>query len=303
MIKMFGYDFPMTPVGLENISFQSVGMENDNGMFDSGVVRGQEYFMSGLTADMVKKLKEGTAYLKFWIVAIEHTIPTANKKLYPAAPFQKGLESPSFQRQLQLGGVAGEAEHPMIKMYSEDPNAQLNIYNNLARVCRIEPSNRSHFVTAYKCTPEKTYFEIKTNPDNPIIVNDILAGKKPAFSIRTRGDFETREDGITVATSLEVIGIDYVGNPANATSVAFPTFKAFDGLTGKEELEMNLLPKTGTESVGMENVIPEGAKVYYDPNLSGLDAIANLIIVKDEPKKTKVGFESAFSIACNSFLD
>lgn len=110
MRTMFGYDFPMTTAGIESVQFKSVGMEDvtdGKGIFDTGVVRGQEYFMSGLTADMVKKLKDGTAYLKFWIIAIEHDIPTANRKLYPAVPFQKGLECQSFQRQLQLGGVPG----------------------------------------------------------------------------------------------------------------------------------------------------------------------------------------------------
>lgn len=191
----------------------------------------------------------------------------------------------------------------MIQMYSENPNAQVNIYNNLARVCRIDPDNRSHFITAYKCTPERTYFEIKTNPANPVIVNDILAGKRPAFSIRTRGDFETREDGVTVATSLEVLTIDYVSNPANATSVTYPTIRAFDGVSGKEELKFDLLPKTGTESIGLESMIPDGAKVYYDPELNGLDAIANMIIVKKEKPKSKISFESAIALECYSFLD
>lgn len=189
-------------------------------------------------------------------------------------------------------------------MYDKDPNSQMNLVNTMGRVCRIEPTNISHYVTAYKVTPEKTYFEIKTNPANPIIVNAILAGKRPAFSIRTRGDFSTRDDGVIVANKLEVLTIDYVGNPANSSSVSFPTIKAFDCVDGnKKDLELNLLPKTGTESFGMESAIPKDCKLMYDDSLDPIDALGNMLVVpKNKPKKT-MSFESAMGFACNSFFD
>lgn len=106
--KRYGFDFTLNQPEIEQISMVSMESEGTSGMFDTGVVRGTEFFMRGMTADMVKKLKEGTAYLKFWIVAIDHTKPTANNKLYPMGPFEEGLQCPFFQQQLHNGGVPGK---------------------------------------------------------------------------------------------------------------------------------------------------------------------------------------------------
>ena len=193
-----------------------------------------------------------------------------------------------------------EAEHPMIKMFDENPNSQRNIYNNLARVNYIDPKNVSHYITAYKCTPEKTYFKIRTNPDNPIIVNNILAGRRPGFSIRTRGDFED-QNGVIVATGLEVITIDYVANPANATSVAIPEMKAITPGDAKE-VELQLLPKTGTESIGMESILGEGGRLIYDENSYGMESIANMRIIRPVDETKEQGFDRVFAKEMLSFL-
>lgn len=106
MENFFGYDFPL--IESPNISELNVlGLEDNSSLFSSGVKNGTTYFLSGLTADLMRKLKNGEVCLEFWIEAIDHNTPTANNKLYPADVFQRGLESPSFQRQLQLGGVPG----------------------------------------------------------------------------------------------------------------------------------------------------------------------------------------------------
>ena len=194
-----------------------------------------------------------------------------------------------------------EAEHPMIKMFDENPNSQRNIYNNLARVNYIDTNNVSHFVTAYKCTPEKTYFKIRTNPNNPIIVNNILAGRRPGFSIRTRGDFETRQDGVIVATGLEVITIDYVSNPANATSVAMPEMKAINPGEAKE-VELQLLPKTGTESIGFESILNEGDTLIYDESALGMESIANMRIIRKAEETKEETFDKLFFTEMRSFL-
>lgn len=193
-----------------------------------------------------------------------------------------------------------EAEHPMLQMYDENPNSQMNIYNNLMRVNYIDPKNVSHYITAYKCTPEKTYFKIRTNPNNPIIVNNILAGRRPGFSIRTRGDFETRDDGVIVATGLEVITIDFVSNPANFDSIAMPDFKAITP-GDASEVELQLLPKTGTESIGFENVLQPGDKLIYDKSSVGLESISNMRIVREVPNK-EVSFDKCFFNEMKSFL-
>lgn len=185
-------------------------------------------------------------------------------------------------------------------MYDENPNSQRNIYNNLARVNYIDPNNVTHYIVAYKCTPERTYFKIRTNPENPKIVYSILAGRRPAFSIRTRGDFENREDGVIVATGLEVITIDYVSCPANATSVAMPEIKAIDPANAKE-VELTLMPKTGTESIAMESFMKEGDKLLFDDSLTGLESIANMRIIRPV-RETEGNFDKTFEIAMRSFL-
>lgn len=187
----------------------------------------------------------------------------------------------------------------MIKMYDENPNSQKNIYNNLARVNYIDPNNVSHYIVGYKCTPEKTFFKIRTNPENPKIVYSILAGRQPGFSIRTRGDFEER-DGVIVATGLEVITIDYVSNPANVTSVAMPDMKAINPGEAKE-VELKLLPKTGTESLGFASFIKDGEKLIYDNSLTGMESIANMrIITVDSAKPTRT-FNDTFEMALRNF--
>lgn len=185
-------------------------------------------------------------------------------------------------------------------MYDENPNSQRNIYNNLARVNYIDPRNVTHYITAYKCTPERTYFKIRTNPENPKIVNSILAGRRPAFSIRTRGDFED-QNGTIVATGLEVITIDYVSCPANATSVAMPEIKAIDPANAKE-VELTLMPKTGTESIAMESFMNEGDKLIFDENSTGFESIANMRIIRAVKDSDERDFDKTFEIAMRSFL-
>lgn len=191
-----------------------------------------------------------------------------------------------------------EAEHPMIKMYDEDPNTQKNIYNNLARVNYIDPNNVSHYIVGYKCTPEKTYFKIRTNPANPMIVFAILAGRQPGFSIRTRGDF-VNENGVTVAKGLEVITIDYVSNPANVTSVARPEIKAINPADASE-VELTLLAKTGTESIGLNNFVKEGEKLVYDKTSIGIESISNMRIISTDTKPS-ISFDKAFEMALRTF--
>lgn len=301
---MFGYDCPVvesTILGLKGIT--KVGASTESATPDfSGAVKGTEYFLQGLTAVDAEALRSGKAYLEFWIEAIDHTQPTANRKLYPSNVFLQGLQCRGFSQQLELGGVPGEAEHPFIKLWTEKPDSPMNIMNNLQLITRIDKKNVTHYVTAYKNTPEKTYFKIKTNIDNPVICRDILNGKKPAFSIRTRGDFQTNADGITVPTALEVITIDYVTNPANATSVAFPEMKVVT--PGKAEIiELQLLPKTGTESVGLglESFIEDGYQLAYNKEAeTAIEAITSMCILK--PAKPKADFSKEFALQCKSFL-
>lgn len=105
---LFGYDFNISDI-VSNFQVKSnkIGLENQSTMLDTGAVTGTEYLLNGINANLAKLLKSGEAFLEFWIEAIDHTKPTANRKLYTAEVFKRGLECPSFQNQLRLGSVPG----------------------------------------------------------------------------------------------------------------------------------------------------------------------------------------------------
>lgn len=107
---MFGYDFNISDV-ISGIQVKATTISTESSqsaMFDSGAVKGTEYLLNGLNANMVKQLKCGEAFLEFWIEAIDHTKPTSNRKLYPYDVFKAGLECKSFQNQFRLGSVPGK---------------------------------------------------------------------------------------------------------------------------------------------------------------------------------------------------
>lgn len=193
-----------------------------------------------------------------------------------------------------------EAEHPLIKMYCENPNSQMNVYNNLMVVNRIDPKNVSHYIVGHKCTEEKSYLKIRTNPDNPTIINAILAGRKPAFSIRVRADFQEQADGTRIANKIDFITADFVANPANATAFSMPAMKAIDPCNQKE-VDLTLIQKTGTESVSelLKEFLGDEGKIFYDTNSTGFESIMNMRIVK--PSKEK-DFEKLFALESYSFL-
>lgn len=308
------YGFEFVPANtIISAEIVDVGMENvmsDNLLTVSELreraVRGTEWRLHGADAEMYNKLLSARAYVKMWIVGIEHLIPTMNRKLYGQAAFVDGLDRAGIKQQMSLGGVPGEGEHPSIIQYSDDPKSQMNLYNNMRRVCEIDPDNTTHFITAYVTTPERTYLEIKTNPKNPLIITDMIAGKKPAFSIRTKGDFaEPDENGYIHAIRIDVITADYVKNPANGSSIALPEMQFIDPINA-QVATLTLQPS----SLGLENTdflndirdtLGEGAELIYDASKTGMEALS-LMEVKTS-KKDKLGFEKSFDLASCSFLD
>ena len=102
--SIFGYDFNIS----ESVSSfkvkSALGLENESTLLDTGAVTGTKYLLNGINANLATMLRKVEAYLEFWIEAISHTEPTANRKLYPAEVFKAGLESKGFQRQLVDGG-------------------------------------------------------------------------------------------------------------------------------------------------------------------------------------------------------
>lgn len=197
-----------------------------------------------------------------------------------------------------------EAEHPMLQMYSENENSTMNTYNNIMRVTRNERNNCTHWIVGYKCTPEKSYIKVRTNPQNPIIVSDILAKKIPAFSIRTKGDFDFI-DGVQVATNLTFIGMDYVANPAFSEALAMPEVKFIDPLAMKE-FDMNLISGNGMAMESEDNPfgghIQDGDKVFFNEKLAPAERLANMVIRRPVKEEKKRSFEEEFDLLSKSFL-
>ena len=197
-----------------------------------------------------------------------------------------------------------EAEHPMLQMYSENENSTMNTYNNIMRVTRNERNNCTHWIVGYKCTPEKSYIKVRTNPQNPIIVSDILAKKIPAFSIRTKGDFDFI-DGVQVATNLTFIGMDYVANPAFSEALAMPEVKFIDPLAMKE-FDMNLISSNGMAMESEDNPfgghIQEGDRIFFDDKLAPAERLSNMVIRRPVKEEKKRSFEEEFDLLSKSFL-
>lgn len=300
---LFGVDFPMTPnIDPTGICVGGIGVESDSiDGINGNTVNSISYFLKGTTAEIRDQLLAGKAYLEFWIEAIDHTTPTANRKLYPADVFQKGLETNAVQNMFANGGIPGEGEHPKIKMYSDNMNSEQSVFNNMSRIARIESNDATHYIIAYKCTPQKTYFKIRTSLKNLAIVKDILAGRRPCFSIRCVGDFCPREDGIVVATRLQLVTIDYVANPANATSYAEPTMKYIDTID-QTPVELQLLQRTGTESEEMVLNWIGNRKLVVDKNLSAMESLFCMNVLEEAPEQKTVNFQDKMSHLCHDFL-
>ena len=278
-------------------------MESISDLNESGV-KAREWFLKGLDAEKGKALLRGEAYLEFWVKAVNHNDVSVNKRKYPYEPFKAAMEARGVQNQLNIGGIPSEAEHPMLQMYSENPDSYMNTYNNIMRVTRNERNNCTHWIIGYKCTPEASYLKIRTNPQNPIIVSDILAKKIPAFSIRTKGDFDN-VNGIQVATNLTFIGADYVANPAFSEALALPDVKFIDPLAMKE-FDMNLISSSGMAMESEDNPfsghVQAGDKVFYNEKLAPAERLANMIIRRPIKEEKKRSFEEEFDLLSKSFL-
>lgn len=288
-----------------------IGMESSDMDFSSGVVSATHHFLKGLDAVKAKALLNGEAYLEFWVKAITHDKPTTNSRIYPSSEVKLALEKPNIINQYNKGGVPCEAEHPILRMYSESEESQMTIFNNLQRVLHTIRDNVSHNIVAHKWTPEATYMKIRTNPGNPVIVQDILAGKRPSFSIRTKADFSggpwTEPDtGRTItaliANNLTILALDYVANPADvAATASADTFKYIDPLNMKE-FDMALMEK-GTMGMESDNVlldsIKPGDKLLFSDKLSPADSLSCMIIKRKTNKPSKEEFTKAFKSSQN----
>lgn len=310
---IFGFDFIQTESApfsskIATVSTINAGMESAVNVADleASSVKANEYFLNGIDADRARALLRGESYLEFWIKAIDHTKPTVNNRLYTAEAMEAALSKYNVENQFRCGGIPSANEHPVLKMDSDNPDSNMNMWNTMQAVVNVDPMKRTHWITAYKVTPEATYLKVRTDPKNPVIVSDILAKKIPAFSIRTKGDF-TMKDGAQVATRLDFICADYVSNPASASAVAMPQMKYVDPLNMKE-FNMELVQRSGNamaaESVNnvFGDYIQEGDKLLYNEGLETAQMISNMIIRRPIKEKQKESFEKHFARA-KAFLD
>lgn len=243
--RIIGFDFFKT-IANEDQLVKIIPVGASGAGLESQMI-GPSVLIKNLSAAQYRDLLSGLAYLEFWIEAIDHNTPTVNNRLYPEDEFIKGMDR-LLHRVIRNGGVQpGEHEHPEIKA---DP--KLSREENMSiisqRLLRIEPKNQSHYIFGTKTEGGKTFFGIRTNPSNPIIVNDMAIGKIPTFSIRTLGDFPLI-NGVNVAQNLIVITTDYVYNPANANSRVSSTNLKFVDSVNAVEVKLDLTAKVGNESI------------------------------------------------------
>ena len=247
----------------------------------------QEYFLKGLSVEDARKLRDGETYLVFDVIAMDCSKPTANGRRYPMDVFISAMKDEEVVRKMNHGGFPGEGEHPELVVPENEANAQAAIRANMQRIVRIDPKNKTHYIIGWHTEGDNMIFTIKTSLDNRQIVNDLLNGHAPTFSIRTTGQFEPENDHV-VAKALKFITIDYVMNPANATSKAKPDMiiKHISPEVKEQKIQMmTTLAPTGTESFeGFESLIPEDSELFFDSSLGMEDIMQNIVIKKKEPK-------------------
>ena len=245
----------------------------------------QEYFLKGLSVEDARKLRDGETYLVFDVIAMDCSKPTANGRRYPLDVFVSAMKDEEVVRKMNHGGFPGEGEHPELKVPENEANTQATIRENMQRIVRIDPKNKTHYIIGWHTEGDNMIFTIKTSLDNRQIVNDLLNGHAPTFSIRTTGQFEPENDHV-VAKALKFITIDYVMNPANASSKAKPDMiiKHISPEVKDQKIQMmTTLAPTGTESFeGFESLIPKDSELFFDSTLGMEDIMQNIVIKKKE---------------------
>jgi len=256
--RIVGLDFFVAKAN-PKMSVNIIPMGNDLGLESMQIVTGTDVLLKNITASQYRDLLQGLAYLEFWIEAIDHTKPTANNRLYGEEEFRKGMER-LLNKVIKKGGLQpGEHTHPPItfdpKISKED-----NMSIIASRLMGFDKALISHYVCDTKTEGGKTYFKIRTNPSNPVIVKEIALGKVPTFSIRTLGDFPLI-NGVNVGQNLLVITTDYVYNPANADSKPIASNMKFVDPIANNEVNIQLVQKVGNESVELFK-LGENEKLY-----------------------------------------
>jgi len=228
-----------------------IGLESDGQVLQEYTAK--THFLAGITMDQVVKLKAGLMYLEFWTHGIDHTKPTINRRWYPSDKMREGLGADAITKQLNQGGIPGCAEHPQIKANERakpgEAPSQNEIQNIISDITYIDPFKVTHYIVGYKCFEDRTIFKIRTALKNLTIVNDILSGKIPAFSIRTHGLFvpDNAFGGCHKAAKINFVTIDYVGNQADVRAIAEPQMDIVDVVSG-EKMRLQVDSRIGNEN-------------------------------------------------------
>lgn len=162
------------------------------------------------------------------------------------------------------------SENPEDQRENARPNAN-NIQNNINRLCFVDPKNITHYIVGYKCYPTHTEFTIRTSLNNLTIVNDILMGRLPAFSIRTHAIFapDSAFGGCFKANNLQFVTIDYVRNQADVKAISELEMKKVDVATG-ETLRLKVDSRIGTESDAKINALYNNNDIIVMPDSTNL---------------------------------
>lgn len=195
-----------------------------------------------------------------------------------------------------------EAEHPLLQVVSSQDN-EANMFNTMSRLQIVPTDKVTHRIIAFRQTEDKTYFTIKTSTNNLSIVKNILNGNAPGFSIRTKATFEPDQNGVQVATKVEVLGIDYVANPANASSVKRDGRVRFIDPVNLKHIDMEMvtsnMSKIGCESVNdmFLGLVEENTQVYAD-----MSASLPTFVLRTPTRENTVSFEATMRKINNSIL-
>lgn len=179
-----------------------------------------------------------------------------------------------------------EKEHPCLKNPTNDPSKNMEIQmDNMKRLVTIDKDRTTHTITGFCVQGDRVYLKIKTSLSDRTIVQDMLNGMIPCFSIRTTCEF-MHENGFDVAKRIKFVTIDYVRNPANVTSYALPDMKYTSAIDSKI-IDFKLLPRTGTESeeVSMESFLglQDGERLAT----TAFEGVYEIIETKEIKRKTQ----------------
>jgi len=286
LMKFLTLDFVKT----EEISEIRIGKPNEEvlGMEDAGGAVEEfcppRYFLKGITPSQVDDLLNGRAFLEFWCMGIDHSGFTANGKKYPADVFRAAVKDEIVTNKLKRGSLYGETAHPEI----EPGNDETTHIKNMKRVVRTEQSNAPHMIVGYRFEGDKTYFKIRTSLNNRTMVNDILNGRIPTFSIRTVCSFVPEGQGL-VATNVKFITLDYVDNPASfGDPSALPEIefiKPEDGKVINLKLTNEVAKASGFESADELNFIADDEELV-DVGMENLWVVRKKVMNKPQKKRS-----------------